>query len=41
MYEQIVEWLYLNDGNFGSKIAWRKAFLLEVKRLIEQCDKQG
>ena len=26
-YQNIIEWLYINDGNYPSKAAWRKAFV--------------
>ncbi|NCU39966.1 hypothetical protein EOL99_03690 [Candidatus Falkowbacteria bacterium] len=35
MYEKIVEWLYLNDGKFGSARQWREEFLKYLKSVLE------
>ena len=35
MYEKIVEWLYLNDGKFGSARQWREEFLKYLKNVLE------
>lgn len=32
--EKIVEWLYLNDQNFNSKIEWRKKFIEMLNSLV-------
>ena len=34
IYCSIVEWLYANDGKFGSNTEWRKAFLKFLKEVI-------
>lgn len=32
VYQNIVEWLYLHDGNYGNKTEWRKEFLAVLKK---------
>lgn len=36
MYEKIVEWLYLNDGKFGSARQWREEFLKYLKSVLKE-----
>lgn len=33
-YERIVEWLYLHDRGFDTKIDWRKAFTTFLKEIL-------
>jgi hypothetical protein len=34
-YTRIIDWLYTNDGKFGSKQEWRKAFVKFLKEVLE------
>lgn len=34
-FQCILEWLYTNDQEFGSKREWRKAFLAYLKELLK------
>ncbi len=36
MYEKIVEWLYLNDGKFGSARQWREEFLKYLRSVLKE-----
>lgn len=31
---QILEWLYTRDGDFCDKNEWRKALIVEIKKLL-------
>jgi hypothetical protein len=33
-YSQIMEWVYVNDGSFGSKQEWREAFDMMLHDVI-------
>jgi len=30
----IIEWMYINDGNFNSKSEWRASFIMHLKGML-------
>lgn len=35
IYASLVEWLYLNDGEFKDKYEWREALISKLKQLLD------